>query len=78
MAEPEDLPKADFARLTAITVESLVRMQIALDRQQKMAPKPEYSAIMAKMVEVCQNYNHIFFEHIEVFRKALDGQELTQ
>ncbi len=29
------------------------------------------------MLEICESYNLVFFEHLDLFRKALDGQDLA-
>ena len=61
----------DFCRLTAIAVESLVRLEASLSRQAQLSRKPEYHAILTKILEVCRGYKTVFFEHVDIFRKAL-------
>jgi hypothetical protein len=65
---------SDFARLTAVTIESLVRLESSLTRQSLISKKPEYHAILTKMLEVCRSYKKVFFDHVDLFRSALDGK----
>jgi hypothetical protein len=70
-------PVTDFARLTAIAVESIVRLESSLSRQRVIAKKPEYHAILEKMLEVCRGYKGVFFDHVGLFRSVLDGNPLS-
>ena len=69
----------DFALLTAITLENVVRLEVLLKRQQlASANRPEYQAILAKMLKLCSDYQRNFFENAAIFRKALQGDKLSR
>src|ERR1035437_7566105 len=69
----------DFARLTAITLENIIRLEALLNRQALISTSQvECHAIMAKMLDLCIGYEHDFFDNIVIFRKALDGKALDR
>jgi len=63
----------DFDWLTAIAVESLVRLEASISRQRLISKKPEYHAILEKMVEVCSSYKSVFFDHVGLFNHTFEG-----
>src|SRR5690348_913017 len=74
----EPLLPPDFVRLTTITIECIVRLENWLNRQKLVSTKPEYHAIMAKMLDVCHTYRHEFFRNIVVIKKIFGGDTLVR
>src|SRR5271165_2286048 len=73
MQEPQD-----FARLLAIPVETIARLEQTLLRHRATAPRSEYDAILGKMLEVCRDYKDHLFDHVALFRKALNGETVDE